>query len=259
MPLTGPLGAPKIAHGSTVGCPLRIKICGITNPADAILAAEVGADAVGLNFVGGPRRIAPAVARAILRVLPPMVTPVALVRMDEAGLPRELLELFGEFRVSHLQLYGRPGPDAKSAQACETPTPQVLAALIAAGFRPMPALAVRDAGFAARLTEWGSLPSESRPCAVVLDAYDPDHEGGTGRSFRWQWVHEARSSGSAAWPPILLAGGLNPDNVAEAVRLVRPYAVDVSSGVERPGSPGRKDPDKVSAFVRNARAAMNTL
>lgn len=242
------------------GCSLRVKICGITSVADAIAAAEVGADAIGLNFVGGPRRVSLQTARAILEVLPPLVTPVALVRADAAGLPRELLELFGAFRVAHLQVYGTAGgPPAGGANADELPAPPVWASLVAAGFRVLSVLAVKDAGFADRLAEWGRRPMQCRPCAVVLDAYDPDRAGGTGRTFCWDWVAQARSSGSTVWPPILLAGGLNPDNVAEAVRLVRPYGVDVSSGVECAGLPGRKDPEKIAAFVRNARTAMSTL
>lgn len=239
---------------------MRVKICGITNEADTILAAEAGADAVGLNFVGGPRRINPAIARAILRSLPPSVTPVALVSWDEQGLPDDLRDLFSEFRLAHLQFYGwaRGGVAHRVPVENGPPAAGMLSPLIAAGFRVMPALAVKDAGFAQQLAEWGALPRELRPSAVVLDAYDPGCEGGTGRSFCWEWVEQGRA-GSTAWPPILLAGGLNPENVAEAVRVARPHGVDVSSGVERAGSPGRKDADKVRAFVRNAREALHTV
>jgi phosphoribosylanthranilate isomerase len=257
--LTAPWLPPKIGYGSTFGCSLRVKICGITNEADAILAAEAGADAIGLNFVGGPRMISPTVARDILRSLPPLLTPVALVRVDEQGLPRELVEMFNEFRVAHLQLYASARGEAALADpaGCGPAGRPVLSALIAAGFRPMPALAVRDSGFAQQLADWGSLPSDCRPSAVVLDAYDPKCAGGTGRSFCWDWINQGRG-GSIAWPPILLAGGLTSENVAEAVRVVRPYGVDVSSGVERAGSPGRKDPAKVKAFIRNASEALHT-
>jgi phosphoribosylanthranilate isomerase len=252
------------------------------------MAADAGADAIGVNFVGGPRRVDLVAAREILRSTPPMVTPVALVRLGAGGLPPDLAELFSEFQVSHLQVYAAArGQDARGLKGGQTPgcltpsratgeageKPAPLAGLIAAGFRVMPVLAVKDEGFAEQLAAWAAAPPESRPDAVVLDAYDPSREGGTGRSFRWEWVAEARKaeeakmaySGGAArtecspWPPILLAGGLCAENVAEAVRVVRPYGVDVSSGVEKEGSPGRKDRARLIAFVRNARAAMDSL
>jgi phosphoribosylanthranilate isomerase len=240
-----------------LGAGLRVKICGITNVVDGLAAAEAGADAIGLNFVGGPRRIEPAVARDILRALPAMVMPVALVRVGPAGLSPELLELFAAYRVSHLQVYGWD-------QADETSVPQGatdggLAGLIAAGFRVMPALTVKDMAFAERLAAWGAAPAERQPCAVVLDAYDPAREGGTGRRFEWEWVVRAREGGRVAWPPIFLAGGLHPGNVGRAIGVVRPYGVDVSSGVEIDGVPGRKDRAKMMAFVRNARAAANAF
>ena len=89
---------------------------------------------------------------------------------------------------------------------------------------------------------------------VLLDAYVPHASGGTGRTFCWEWVETARSRGQTAdWPPVIFAGGLNPDNVAEAIAVVQPYAVDASSGVE--SEPGKTDPQKVAAFIRNAKAA----
>lgn len=231
---------------------MRVKICGITNAADAAEAAQAGADAVGLNFVGGPRRIEPAIAREILGMLPPIVTPVALVRLDQAGLPGELLELFDEFRLSYLQIYDPVGQEGGLPET-------TLTRLAATGFRLIPVLAVKGVDIGKQLTAWGTAPPEHRPSAVVLDTYDPLCEGGTGRSFRWEWVAAARKTGAGVWPPIFLAGGLNPENVAEAIRVAAPYGVDVSSGVEMGGSPGRKDRAKMIAFVRNARAATNLL
>src|SRR5690606_26697728 len=91
---------------------------------------------------------------------------------------------------------------------------------------------------------------------VILDAYDPGQLGGTGRSFSWEWVTQARAAGSLAdWPPILLAGGLTPENVTRAIQIVRPYGVDVASGVERDDHSRRKDPQKLVQFVRAARTA----
>lgn len=222
---------------------MRVKICGLTHPDDALAAVDAGADAIGLNFVGGPRRIEPSAGRAILKVLPPQVTPVALVRLNNGTLAAELAALFNETRVVRLQLYGQVDDAA-------------LAGLSAAGYSAMPVVAVKDDGFGDRLLQWGGLPPGCRPVAVVLDAYDPAREGGTGRSFQWEWVAHARPADPGAWPPILLAGGLTPGNVGEAIRIAQPFGVDVSSGVELDGSPGRKDYGKLVAFVRNARQAM---
>lgn len=224
---------------------MRIKICGITRVADMEAAVEAGADAIGLNFVGGPREIAPGPAEAILTALPPFVTPVALVRLEGGLIPDPILELLAGFWVSHLQLYGPLAPELLRVQNQD-------------GFRPMPAVAVRDERFADQVAPWLAGGIESRPAGVVLDAYHADKEGGTGKTFRWDLVPAARSAGQLdGWPPIVLAGGLRPDNVAEAVRTVRPFAVDVSSGVEVEGAPGTKDPKLMRAFVRNARAALD--
>lgn len=270
-----------------MGAGLRVKICGITNLEDGIAAAEAGADAIGLNFVGGPRQITAAVAKEILRALPPMVTPVALVKVESwAGLPPECAEVLGEFHVHCLQLYGweltRPagaepafsatGEVSPSQQSGEAfvrselervpglaELPLALAITAARGFRAIPALAVKDLTFAERLSAWGSLAREWRPHAVVLDAYDPAREGGTGRTFQWEWVARARAESRGEWPPVFLAGGLTPENVGEAIRTVRPYGVDVASGVEVEGSPGRKDRAKMTAFVRNSRQAADSF
>jgi len=223
---------------------MRVKICGITTPADAIAAAEAGADAVGLNFVGGPRRIDPDQASEILRTLPPFVTPVALLRLENGSLPTESADLLTRLKITHVQLYGQSAPT-------------YLATLVDSGLRPIPVIHVQDERFTRELENWWRPEtSAARPAGVILDAYDPHREGGTGKTFRWDWVVEAKQSGRLAdWPPIVLAGGLNPENVAEAVRIVQPYGVDVSSGVETEGAPGRKDPEKMRRFIHNAKHA----
>ena len=225
---------------------MRVKICGITSVTDAAAAVQAGVDAIGLNFVGGPRRINADCARGILTCLPPMVTPVALVNVEEDRVADPLEELFGEFRVSHLQVYG----DVTRAS---------LTRLMGDGFRPIPVVAVRNEAFADRAADWIASGTPCRPCAVHLDAFDPGRKGGTGKAFRWEWVSAARDAGRLAnWPPIVLAGGLNADNVAEAIRIVQPYAVDVSSGVEVAGSPGTKDAARMRSFVRQAKSADET-
>ena len=224
---------------------MRVKICGITTVQDAAAAVRAGADAIGLNFVGGPRQINLDRAREILECCAPLVTPVALVRPQAGQLPDPLVELLGEFWVCHLQVYG----GLSSGE---------LAMLAAGGFRPMPVLAVRDACFAAQADPWlGGAPggrASGRPHAIVLDAFDAARQGGTGRAFCWDWVKAACEAGELDnWPPIILAGGLTPDNVAQAIQVARPFGVDVSSGVELDNAPGRKDESKMRAFVRNAR------
>ena len=120
---------------------MRVKICGITTVADAQAAAQAGADAIGLNFVAGPRRIDIQRAESILRALPPMITPVALAKLEDECLPDPLVELLAEFWVSHLQVYGDV-------------TSRSLTRLADEGFRPIPVLAVRDETFAASAPEW---------------------------------------------------------------------------------------------------------
>ena len=222
---------------------MRVKICGITEVDDLLAAVAAGVDAIGLNFVGGPRRISLATAQPLLEHLPAFVTPVALVRVEQDRFADDLAEFLDQFRVSHLQLYGNP-------------TIKALDSLLADGFKPIPVVAVKDASFHVAIDAW---PHDIRRClnAVVLDAYDSTQAGGTGKTFTWSWVAQARQRNLLVdWPPIVLAGGLNPANVAEAVEVVQPYAVDVSSGVERAGQSGKKDPDLMRAFVRAAKEGL---
>ncbi len=133
-------------------------------------AAQAGADAIGLNFVGGPRQIVPEVAQDILEALPPLVTPVALARLQGGALPDELLELLGQYWVSHVQIYGDFTADH-------------VALLRRDGFRPMPVVPVRDRNFAKQSYEiLGGRPMEAA-AGVVLDTYDSGKAGGTGASF----------------------------------------------------------------------------
>ncbi|MGQ9651463.1 MAG: phosphoribosylanthranilate isomerase [Phycisphaerae bacterium] len=220
---------------------MRVKICGITSVEDACQAAQAGADAIGLNFYAGPRQIDLATGEAILASLPPFVTPVALVGLSGGQIADDLLRFLIRGRVNLLQVHGDFTVGAMNG-------------LWETGFAIIQPLAVRDSTFADATPFWGE--GSSRPTAVILDTYDPNRAGGTGQTFCWDWVDQARRAGHLnGWPPIILAGGLNPDNVADAIRIARPWAVDVSSGVELAGVPGRKDPGKVRAFVRAARTA----
>ena len=202
---------------------LRVKICGITTPEDAVAAAEAGADAIGLVFAESPRRVTPARARAILAALPPFVTPVALFVNSPVEVIRELC---GSLGVRTVQLHGDEPPDL---------------ARHLAGFSVIKAFRIESAADVAALRGYPAA-------AYLLDSRVEGRRGGTGVAFDWRLAASATRHG-----PIILAGGLTPENVAEAVRTVRPYGVDTSSGVER--EPGRKDPAKVRAFVAAARAA----
>lgn len=219
-----------------MGQPLRIKICGITTEADAERAALLGADAVGLNFYpSSPRFVEIATADRIVRALPPFVEPVGLF----VGLPLQQIVQFLQplGRIRTVQCYGEP-------RGMDDPTP----------LQVIPAFNVRDESSIAEITRHLDLCRGlgHQPAAVLADAAVSGQFGGTGHRAPWQLLADFRPG-----VPLILAGGLTPENVAEAVSIVRPYAVDVASGVE--SSPGRKDPDKVRRFIENARAAAGSL
>ncbi len=229
----------------------RIKICGITSPEDAVLAAELGADAIGLNFFAGPRKIDAACGARILAKLPPLITAVALTRGDESAAAdcpsvAELLthEAWG-IGAHTFQLYGREHPMGFFGR-----TP--------GHFSWWCVVAIARRNDIADAAEFMDLYELKMPTAVVFDTASPTKLGGSGQSFNWNWIAEARAAGELKeLPPIILGGGLTPDNVAEAIRIARPYAVDVSSGVEFPGQPGKKDPARLRDFIQAVRSADN--
>lgn len=199
--------------------PVRIKICGITNEEDAAAAVRAGADALGFIFyVGSPRCVEPGRAAEIVAGLPPFVVPVGVFVNAAAGDVDGICETAG---IRVVQLHGDETPGF-----CGTLGRPVIKA-----FR------VRDAS-------WKSDAAAYPVGAVLLDTYAEDRYGGTGTTFDWRLVEGSPHR-------VILSGGLNPDNVAEAVRSVRPYGVDTGSGVER--EPGRKDHEKIRAFVESAR------
>lgn len=206
------------------GCDVpRVKICGITSLEDALHAAACGADALGFVFYpGSPRFIAAERVRKIIAELPPLVTTVGLFVNETPACIGEVVALCG---LDAVQLHG----DETPAQ-CLCPPARVIKAL--------------------RLQEGmdEAIFSSYPVAALLLDAYVPDRFGGTGHRCDWQ-----RAAVVSAQQRVILAGGLTPENVAEAVRLVRPYGVDVSSGVEK--RPGEKDPEKVARFIRVAKEA----
>lgn len=199
----------------------RIKICGITSVEDGLHAARCGADALGLVFYPvSPRYVSAEQARRIIAALPPLVTTVGLFVNQPSNEITDIARFCG---LDVLQLHGDETPEQ-----CQLPP-----------WRVIKALRVRDA---ASLNDLAAY----RVSGMLLDAWQADSYGGTGHRFNWQLAVQA-----AQQRPIILAGGLTPANVAEAVKTVRPYAVDVSSGVE--SAPGRKDPELVAAFIRNTK------
>jgi phosphoribosylanthranilate isomerase len=203
----------------------RVKICGVTRQQDALLAAELGAAALGFNFYPpSPRYIAPSSAAEIIGALPPFVTPVG-VFADEAS-AEHLLGVAEEAGVAAVQLRG-PRLPAFKRQLGDYPV--ILAVPVGNDFSP-------------------EGISRFQASAFLLDAHDSKLLGGTGKTFDWNLAREAKRYGA-----IILAGGLTPENVAEAIREVRPYAVDVASGVE--SAPGVKDAAKLRAFFAAVREA----
>lgn len=202
----------------------RVKICGITRVEDALAAAHAGADAIGLVFApASPRRVTVQQAAAIAAALPPFVTSVALFVDPSAEQVRDVLKVF---HPDLLQFHGDEPPEF----------------CVAFGLPYLKAVRVRPQ---TDLLQYAATYAGAR--GLLLDAYDPASHGGTGQRFDWDLIPPDLPR------PVVLAGGLTPDNVAEAVRRVRPWAVDVSSGVEI--DRGIKDAGRIARFVREVRNA----
>lgn len=214
---------------------VKTKICGITTVEDALLVARAGADAVGLNFYQGPRRIDLSRAEAILSALPPMISVVALVDVSQGRLPADVHRLLDRHRVSQIQMYGHV-------------TGEAVAHLRRNGFRTIYVAHVDGPEFHDSVRTVLDSDAASSPSAILLDTADAQRAGGTGRPVDWEWIRHARESGAmVGWPPVILAGGLRPENVGQAIAAVQPWTVDVASGVE--SSPGKKDASLVRSFI----------
>ncbi|HEV2209863.1 MAG TPA: phosphoribosylanthranilate isomerase [Verrucomicrobiae bacterium] len=202
-----------------------VKICGLTNEADALAAANAGADALGFVFYeSSPRHVSVERAREIVRRLPAPVVKVGVF----VNAPEELvLRALSECGLNLLQFHGDEPPEYCSQF----------------GIMSMKAFRIRDA---ASLEAVALYPTD----AWLLDAYSAEVVGGTGATFNWELARTVQGRGR----PIFLAGGLTPENVATAIQQVQPYGVDVSSGVET--SPGKKDQQKVEAFIHAAKGAV---
>ncbi len=202
-----------------------IKICGITNLHDALACADAGANLLGFNFYpGSPRYIEPEAARKIIEQLPAAILSVGV--FVNAGEPQKVAGLADAAGVAAVQLHGDESP----SYCRELSGRFVIKALPAnEGFKPESA-------------------AEYDTDAVLLDSFDVQVRGGTGKVFDWSLARRT-------WelvPNLILAGGLGPENVAEAVASVRPYGVDACSSLE--SSPGRKDVARVRAFIKTIRA-----
>ena len=202
----------------------RVKICGITRVEDGIDAAQAGADAIGLVFVArSPRHVLPEQAREIARALPPFVSTVALFVNPSVAEVEAVMETV---RPDVLQFHGEESPDFCHAFG----VPYLKA------FRVRPGVDLLQ-----------SAASYADAQGWLLDAWSEAAHGGTGERFDWDLIPPDLPR------PVVLAGGLNPANVADAIRRVRPWAVDVSSGVET--SKGIKDAALIAAFIKEVRNA----
>jgi phosphoribosylanthranilate isomerase len=205
--------------------PVRVKICGITDLDDARAAIESGADALGfIFFAGSPRYLPPESAAKIIAQLPPFVTKVGVFVDAPVSVVLDIARATG---IDTVQLHGSEAPSM-----CEE--------LGATGLKVIKAFRVKNATSLDELVKY-------RVSAFLLDSFVPGQLGGTGAKFNWDLAVQAKQFGTQ----IILAGGLDSENVSDAVSKVAPYAVDVSSGVEI--SPGNKDIDKVRTFIIRAK------
>jgi len=205
---------------------VKVKVCGITNLADALVAVEAGADALGFNFYArSPRYIAPEAARRIIAELPASAVCVGVFVNEESA--DSVARMADRAGVAGVQLHGDEPPEYCAALGGR----EVIKALrVGKDFAP---------------EEATRYPARS----ILLDAYNPRARGGTGETFDWTVARRTRE----VVAELYLAGGLSPENVAGAIAAVEPYAVDVCSGVE--SAPGRKDAARVRAFVAAVRAS----
>jgi len=203
----------------------KIKVCGITSKTDAWMCLDAGVDALGFVFVDeSPRKIDPREAQKIINDLPPFVISVG-VFVNRAK--DEVEEIANLCKLDILQLHGD-----ESVEYCVSFTRKIIKA------------------FRIRNSDDINALSEYKVAGYLLDSYEEGHAGGTGRTFEWSIATEATKYGH-----IILAGGLTPENVNRAISIVRPYAVDVSTGVEEKDTPGKKNKIKLTEFIRQVQNA----
>ena len=203
---------------------IRVKICGITDKDDAFKAVKFGADALGFVFTKkSPRYVSPSRARNIISILPPFITTVGVFVNERQGAVNDIVSFAG---LNAVQLHGDEDP-------------QYVHRLKRGNCTVIKAFRV-NAAFDFDMIKKYDVNG------ILFDAYQEDAYGGTGKTFNWELLRQADIK-----RPYILSGGLNQENVLEAVNLLKPYAVDVSSGVE--AEPGKKDHRKMMSFIQNAK------
>jgi phosphoribosylanthranilate isomerase len=215
--------------------PLRVKICGVTTPDDVAACVAAGADAVGVNFhPGSPRYVDPRRALPLVKSIPPLMSAIGVFVNQPM---RQVAALAYQLGLRGVQVHG-------DEREIADPSPFSLIA----PFR------VRDRNSLTEIVTYLQRCADAGYCpgAILVDAFVDGQHGGTGRTAPWELLADFRPG-----VPLILAGGLTPENVAEAIRIVRPAGVDVASGVE--SAPGRKDPQRVRAFVAAARTAATAI
>lgn len=206
----------------------RVKVCGITCLEDARMAIHLGADALGFIFAPSPRQISPERARQIIKAISPFVKTVGVFVDERPNVVREMLQFCG---LDLIQFHGEESPEI-----CAAFMPRVIKA-----FR------VRDRSVLPSIRHYqGSVR------VVLLDAFSNERHGGTGQTFGWNIALMARGFRI----PLMLSGGLNPSNIKDAISKVKPFAVDVNSGIEE--RPGKKDPLLMKAFMTEIKKSEGT-
>ena len=206
---------------------VRVKICGITHMADAAAAVELGADALGFIFAKSPRQITPQKAKDITRRISPFVKTIGVFVNEQPARIREIMDFCG---LDLVQLHGN-----ESVSACSDLAPRVIKAFRVQGEES--------------LLEIANFKGHVR--AILLDAYQKGLNGGTGKTFDWRLAVKSKETGI----PMVLSGGLDADNIEEALERVNPFAVDISSGIEK--KPGIKDHGKMLIFMEKVTAFQN--
>ncbi len=201
---------------------MRVKICGITNTYDALAAVELGADALGFVFAKSPRQITIEKAREIIETLPPFISAVGVFVDENIAM---INKICNSCRIHTVQLHGNEDP-------------QFLNEL--KEYKIIKAFRIRDESDLKPMSDY-------KPHAFLLDSYVKGIIGGTGITFNWAYAHQVKRYGN-----IILSGGLTPENVKEAINIAKPFAVDVSSGVE--SSPGKKDKLLMKRFILGAKS-----
>lgn len=203
---------------------MRVKVCGITNKEDALVAVKLGADALGFIFAPSPRRVTPERARDIIRTIPPFVDVVGVFVNEDVEKVRQIMEFCG---LGSLQFHGEEPPSY-----CHQFDRKVIKSF-----------SIKD-----------TIPENIftyKVDAYLLDTFSEDRRGGTGKTFNWSIARQIREKNLS----LIISGGLTPENVTAAIEIIRPYAVDVASGVEE--SPGKKSKLKLVEFFKKVRKNEN--